>query len=86
MTNVDQFESVFKSATKISFAYRDIEIRKVLLVTDLEEEPAQRLSDQVRSLLTVLTEDDSVNWRTVQGDEFQTVKELMYRVEKEIPD
>ncbi len=86
MTNVDQFESVFKSATKISFAYQDIEIRKVLLVTDLEEQPAQQLSDQVRSFLTVLGEDDSVNWRTVQGDEFQTVKELLDLVEKEDPD
>ena len=86
MTNVDQFESVFKSATKISFAYQDIEIRKVLLVTDLEEEPAQHLSDQVRSFLTVLGEDDSVNWRTVQGDEFQTVKELLDLFEKENPD
>ena len=86
MTNVDQFESVFKSATKISFAYQDIEIRKVLLVTDLQEEPAQQLSAQVRSFLTVLGEDDSVNWRTVQGDEFQTVKELLDLVEKEDPD
>ena len=86
MTNVDQFESVFKSATKISFAYRNIEIRKVLLVTDLEEEPAQQLSDQVRKFLTVLGEDESVNWRTVQGDEFQTVKELLDLVEKEDPD
>ena len=86
MTNVDQFESVFKSATKISFAYQDIEIRKVLLVTDLEEQPAQQLSDQVRSFLTVLGEDESVNWRTVQGDEFQTVKELLDLVEKENPD
>ena len=86
MTNVDQFESFFKSATKTSFAYRDIEIRKVLLVTDLKKEPAQQLSDQVRSFLTVLGEDESVNWRTVQGDEFRTVKELLDLVEKEGPD
>ncbi len=86
MTNVDQFESVFKSATKTSFAYRDIEIQKVLLVTDLEEEPAQQVSNQVRSFLTALGEDESVNWRTVQGDEFQTVKELLDLVEKEGPD
>ena len=86
MTNVDQFESFFKSATKTSFAYRDIEIQKVLLVTDLEEEPAQQLSDQVRDFLTVLGEDESVNWRTVQGDEFRTVKELLDLVETESPD
>ena len=86
MTNVDQFESVFKSATKTSFAYQDIEIQNVLLVTDLEEGPAQQLSNQVRNFLTVLGEDASVNWRTVQGDEFQTVKELLDLVEKEGPD
>ena len=34
----------------------------------------------------MLGEDDSVNWRTVQGDEFQTVKELLDLVEKENPD
>ena len=86
MTNVDQFESVFKSATKTSFAYRDFEIRKVLLVTDLEEGPAQQLSNQVRKFLRALGEDALVNWRTVQGDEFQSVKELLDLVEKEGPD
>ena len=86
MTNVDQFESVFKAATKTSFAYRTIEIEKVLMVTDLDEGPAQQLSDQVRNFLTVLGEDESVNWRTVKGDEFQTVKELLDLVEKEDPD
>jgi hypothetical protein len=86
MTNVDQFESVFKAATKTSFAYQAIEIRNVLLVTDLEEDPAQQLSDQVRNFLTVLGEDESVNWRTVQGNEFQNVKELLDLVEEEDPD
>ncbi len=55
-------------------------------MTELEEQPAQQLSDQVRCFLTVLAEDESVNWRTVQGDEFQTVKELLDLVEKENPD
>ena len=86
MTNVDQFESVFKAATKTSFAYRAIEIGKVLLVTDLDEDPAQQLSDQVRTFLRVLGEDKSVNWRIIQGDKFQTVKELLDLVEKEGPD
>lgn len=86
MTNVDQFESVFKAATKTSFAYQAVEIRKVLLVTDLEEGPAQELSNQVRNFLAVLGEEESVNWRTVQGHEFRTVKELLDLVEKERPD
>jgi nucleotide-binding universal stress UspA family protein len=86
MTNVDQFESVFKAATKTSFVYQAVDIRRVLLVTDLEEGPAQNLSDQVRSFLAVLGEDESVNWRTVQGNGFQNVKELLDLVEEEDPD
>ncbi len=86
MTTIDQFESVFKAATKTSFAYRAIEMEKVLLVTDMDEDPAQQLSDQVRNFLRVLGEDESVNWRTVHGDEFHTVKELLDLVEKEGPD
>ncbi len=86
MTNVDQIERVFKAATKTSFAYRAIEIEKVLLVTDLDEDPAQQLSNQVRKFLTVLGEDESVNWQTVKVDGFQTVKELLDLVEKEDPD
>ena len=86
MTNVDQFESVFKAATKTSFVYQALEIRNVLLVTDLEEEPAGQLSAQVRKFLKVLGEDESVSWRTVQGNEFQNIKELLALVEGEGPD
>ncbi len=86
MTNVDQFESFFKAATKTSFVYQAVDIRRVLLVTDLEEEPAQQLSGQVRNFLAVLGEDASVNWRTVQGNGFGSVKELLDLVEEEGPD
>jgi hypothetical protein len=86
VTNVDQFESVFKAATKTSFAYQAIDIRKVLLMTDLEEEPAQQLSGQVRNFLKALGEGESLNWRTVQGNEFRSVKELLDLVGEEDPD
>ena len=85
MTNVDQFESVFKAATKTSFAYRAIEIGKVLLVTDLDEDPAQQLSDQVRTFLRVLGEDKSVNWRTIQGDKSRPSKNFWIWLKRKVP-
>ena len=86
MTKVDQFESVFKAATKTSYVYESIEIHKVLLVTDLDEDRAKRFSDHLRNFLAVLDGDESVSWRTIKGEEFQTVRELLDIVEKERPD
>lgn len=86
MTNVDQFESVFKAATKMPFVYQAIEIRKLLFVTDLDEEAARQLSGQARDFLSVLGEGDALDCRVAPGDEFATVKELLDLVEKEDPD
>ena len=86
MTKVDQFESVFKAATKTSYVYEPIEIRKVLLVTDLDEGQAEQFSGHLRNFLAVLDRDGSVSWRTVKGEEFQTVRELLDIVEDERPD
>ena len=86
MTRVDQFESVFKAATKTSYVYEPIEIRKVLLVTDLDAERAKRFSDHLRNFLAVLEGDETVSWRTVKGEEFQTVRDLLDIVEDERPD
>lgn len=37
MSNLDIFESVFKSALRNPFDYQDIEIKNILLITDLED-------------------------------------------------
>ena len=40
MTKLDTFESVFKSADKPVYAYRRVELGRVLLVTDLSDAEA----------------------------------------------
>ena len=52
MTNLNIFESVFKSADKATFAYRPVEIGSVLLVTDLEVGETDALLGQVRGFLS----------------------------------
>jgi hypothetical protein len=56
MTNLDQFESVFKSADKVVYTYDRPTFDRVLLVTDLNETDAAGIADRVRSFLTAIDE------------------------------
>ena len=37
MTNLDQFESLFNAAAHDAFGYRPLDVKRVLVVTDLEQ-------------------------------------------------
>ena len=56
MTDIDQFESVFRSADKAVFVHQPVEVRSMLVVTDLPVEDAGRFADTVRRFLGVLGE------------------------------
>ena len=86
MTNVDQFESMFRSATREVFRHERVNIESVLVVTDLDEENAKLFGDQIRQFLSVIGADEKVRWRNVNGSEFQTAGELLALVESETPD
>ncbi len=86
MTNVDQFESMFRSASRELFQLDRINIDSVLVVTDRDEEMARGFGDQLRQFLKVLSADEKVQWRDVDGSEFQTAGELLGLVESAAPD
>ena len=86
MTNVDQFESMFRSAAREVFVYERVNIESVLVVTDLDEAGANLFGDQVRRFLKVISDDKNIRWRDVSGSEFQTAGELMDLVESAAPD
>ena len=86
MTNVDQFESMFRAASREVFRLDRINIGSVLVVTDRDEEMARRFGDQLRQFLKVLSADEKVQWRDVHGSEFQTAGELLALVESASPD
>ncbi|MFC1705609.1 hypothetical protein ACFL59_02160 [Planctomycetota bacterium] len=84
MTKLDQFESAFKSAVKEKFSRQDVQINRVVVVTDLDEAQTKRLSERVRSYLRVLG--DAVEWHEVAGDGYDTVQSLLKLLESKHPD
>jgi len=85
MTKVDQFESVFRAASKTPFEYRPVEVGSVLVVSDRAEAEAMAFGDQVRAFLSVLDRGENIRWRTVHGGEYASVPELLDLVEQERP-
>jgi nucleotide-binding universal stress UspA family protein len=85
MTKVDQFESVFRGASKTPFEYETVGVESVLVVTDLEPSTAEGFGHRVRSFLSVLERGENVRWGTAHGGDFDTVPELLELVEKERP-
>ena len=86
MTNVDQFESMFRSATREVFRHEPIDIQSVLVITDREEAQARAFGRQAHGLLSVLGSDPELQWRDVAGSEFQTAGELLALVQSVAPD
>ena len=68
MTNVDQFESMFRSASREVFQYERIEIESVLVVTDRDEGNARLFGNQIRQFLRVVSADEKVRWRPAWED------------------
>lgn len=98
MTRIDQFESVFRSATRTPFEYRSIRPRRVLLVSDLEAKDASLFADRVRGMLAAFEGakgtggaperegEREMTWVSAAADRGRTVGELLEVVEAEQPD
>ena len=86
MTNVDQFESMFRSASREVYRHKRIDIESVLVVTDRDEDGARSFGDQVRAFLSVIEADKKVRWRDVNGSDFQSAGELLTLTEAAAPD
>ena len=85
MTNVDQFESVFRAAAKPVFHRRAVEFKTVLVVTDRLEASGSEFTDRVKGFLSDLDGVDGLEWNRVTGDEYGTSGELLAVVEKHDP-
>jgi len=86
MTNVDQFESAFRSAAKIPFSYEQVSLRKVLVITDVDASKARDFGDLCRAFLSFLSDDEAVQWQELAGAQYATVRELLEHVEQFRPD
>ncbi len=86
MSKVDQFESVFRAALKDPFEYEPLEIKRVLVVTDLSGYEADQLSESAKTFVESATGASVSNWSTLSGEDYSTTIELLERVEQEKPD
>lgn len=84
MTNVDQFESVFRAAAKVRFSIDRPRVRQVLAVTDLDAEATAQFQARVRAFLSVLGDD--VEWTSLDAAGYTNVADLLSRVEQRAPD
>ena len=86
MTNVDQFESMFRSASREVFCYERVVLDSVLVVTDRDATGAKSFGEKVRDFLKVISADEKVRWREVGGSDFRSAGELLELVESVAPD
>jgi hypothetical protein len=86
LSHVDQFESVFRSAVKPVFEYRKIDIRNVLVVTDLESEPAQTFRASVMKFLQFPRTETERQYFVITGDEYSTTGNLLELLSRYTPD
>ncbi len=86
MTNVDQFESVFRSASKAVFEYERAEFARGLIVTDLDEPKAYEHGESVKSFLGVLGGEGGTAWDVVKGSDFDSIESLLALIAERPPD
>ena len=86
MTNVDQFESMFRAASREVFPPDPVTIESVLVVTDLNKEDAETFGDTVRGFLKIGSSGEIPTWRVVAASEFRSAGDLLTLTESADPD
>jgi len=88
MTNIDQFESVFKSADKTPFHFEPVGLKTIQIICDLPTDSAEAFTAQVKDSLAYLTGpgDPPLQWNTVAGKDYNDVESLLARIVETQPD
>ncbi len=86
MSRVDQFESIFRSATKEVYQYQDIGMEKLLVVTDKNQTDSEQFSSIIKKFLHALTAKHELTWELLNGDDFTSSADLLEQVGKRSPD
>ena len=84
MTRVDQFESVFRSADKPHFHYAPAVFSRVMLITDLDEEPARAYERTLRAFLP--PDAGAGGWSTLTGEATRELPAILEQVRAFAPE
>ena len=83
---IDEFESIFRSADKPVFHFSPPKVEKILLMSDLSGQDAQRFEERVRQFVESGEPGGSIAWESVHGENPGTRDELAKIVEARTPD
>ncbi len=83
---IDQFESVMRSATREVFRFAPPRVRSVLVVSDLDPDRAPGFMERCRDFLDVYAGLSEVTWSAAGADDYTTVADLLALVERASPD
>jgi hypothetical protein len=86
VSQVDQFESVFRAALREPFELALPRAESVLVVTDLPQAEADRFATDVTTFLETTSLCNSPSVQTLAGDVFSSTAELLERVEASAAD
>lgn len=81
MTQVDQFESVFRAASKPVYRPKAVDLERVLVVTDLPPTEATAFGGRVEAFLRHAASADAASFETVAGVEARSTGQLLQLVE-----
>ena len=87
MSNVDQFESAFRSAIRPVYEPQSVRLAKILLVTDLSEAETIELERALKPYFSRLSVvHDSTSWQHLCQDSVDSTAQLLEQVEALQPD
>lgn len=86
MAKIDQFESIFRSASKEAFEPEAIEFARVAVVTDLDLTNSQTFVNETKRFLEVFSDSFSPEWKLISGEQFSSVSGLLEKVNEFRPD
>lgn len=86
MTNIDQFESIFKKADKPKFEFETVDLDSMMVIADGDEQQTDRFLAQVVDFLdtTLLTKE--ITWHKLTGNDHRSVNDVVQAIGRVRPD
>lgn len=86
MTKIDQFESIFRAAAKEKFEPEEIQVDKVLVITDKGPTDSEPFLQEAQSFLRAFSERYHPQWEHLLGGDYTSVNGLLESVDQSKPD
>ena len=86
MTNIDQFESIFKKADKAQFELEEVDLDSILVVSDADESATESFVGQVKDFLDNTLLKKEIQWHPLAGPSHESVSDVVSKVNELKPD